>query len=37
MINQLLDVFVVEAIALWYTFSAGWTGRSDNNAISAFN
>ena len=24
MIYQLLDVFVVEAIALWYTFSNGW-------------
>ena len=30
-------VFVVEGIVLQYTFSDGWTLRSDNNAISAFN
>ena len=42
MLSQVLDELVVEAIALQDTFPAGRTadgrtGRSDNNAISAFN
>ena len=36
-LSQLLDELVVEAIALQDTFPDGRTGRSDNNAISAFN